>query len=458
MSPTDDGDDMFPADLPSIPRVRKQSGASARSPPQVASVKRKSRSPVAAHPEDDAEELPRPTRKRRPVASPAEPVRAKRGRKPAKSAPSLSGSRSGDAGDSNSEEDSRSGGRPRDARRVAGTPGARRRGGYSDDVEEDEEDAREGGDGDDDVASSSDDVVQAQRREAGRPPVPTVRVKLGAPVVSRGSPSRGSSDDVRDDAEVEDDGGGVCSGADAGVSGDGEKLLDGKGADGDDGGEDGDDDDDDDDDASNAGSSREGGLGPEPLDLSKPGGKLIDDYSEDDTLGSEEEGVGKPVAPGARLTMRQRAMQGEDLGAELTKLASPRHKKKRKPPSEDLTKDEERAMKLQQKARLRHMVHEKRNKEKRAAMVDKVLRGVTSKRKKLSLATEAHAAEAGARLTKNTAREGCYRYTSNEEGAFFSIPHDMEAPPALANACRLVAYPPKCGRDPKTGKRILPGS
>lgn len=183
------------------------------------------------------------------------------------------------------------------------------------------------------------------------------------------------------------------------------------------------------------------------------------DYSEDDdSFGSADEGPGKKGGAGGRLTMRQRTMKGEDL--ELAKLASPvsAKKKKKKPAlSDDITKDEERAMKVQQKARLRNMVHEKRNKEKRAAMVDKVLRGVTSKRKKLSMAAEEHAAETGARLAKNEAREGCYRYTSNAKGSFFSVPADIETPPVLAQACGFAGYPPKCERDPKTGKRILPG-
>lgn len=101
------------------------------------------------------------------------------------------------------------------------------------------------------------------------------------------------------------------------------------------------------------------------------------------------------------------------------------------------------------------MVHEKRNKEKRAAMVDKVLRGVTSKRKKLSLAAETYVAEAGARLAKNSVRDDCFRYTSKKEGSFVSIPGAMDAPQLLDIPRRADAYPPKCKRDPKTGKRIL---
>lgn len=192
-------------------------------------------------------------------------------------------------------------------------------------------------------------------------------------------------------------------------------------------------------------------------DGAKAGVKEYDEYSGDDfddSLGSEGEGVPKASGAGARLTMRQRALQGEDLGAELTKLSSPRHKKK-KPPSDDLTKDEALDIKRQQKARLRNLVHEKRNKEKRAAMVDKVLRGVTSKRKKHTLATEAHVAEVGSRLAKNEARANCVRYINNREGATVSLPPNADVLLTLAGPLRVSSYPPQCQRDPKTGKRIL---
>ncbi|CAN8062252.1 unnamed protein product [Agarophyton chilense] len=151
-----------------------------------------------------------------------------------------------------------------------------------------------------------------------------------------------------------------------------------------------------------------------------------------------------------RLTSRQRALQGENVKLEYSKLDSPKAKKK--DVQEDWDHDEEMEMKRQQKARLRQMVSEKRNKEKRAAMVDKVLRGVTSKRKKFTLATEARAAQIEDRLTQNEMRDGCMRYVSNREGCTLSIPKDAVVPPYLKKSLKAV-YPPLCKRDPKTGKR-----
>eukprot|EP00178_Gracilaria_changii_P001936 TRINITY_DN1283_c0_g1_i1.p2 TRINITY_DN1283_c0_g1~~TRINITY_DN1283_c0_g1_i1.p2 ORF type:complete len:415 (-),score=96.77 TRINITY_DN1283_c0_g1_i1:3540-4784(-) len=153
-----------------------------------------------------------------------------------------------------------------------------------------------------------------------------------------------------------------------------------------------------------------------------------------------------------RLTSRQRALQGENVKLEYSKLDSPKAKKKEV--QEDWDHDEEMELKRQQKARLRQMVSEKRNREKRAAMVDKVLRGVTSKRKKLTLATEARAAQVEVRLTQNEMREGCMRYVSNKEGSTLSIPKDADVPPYLCKSLKAV-YPPMCKRDPKTGKRIF---
>ncbi|KAI0561653.1 hypothetical protein FGB62_76g074 [Gracilaria domingensis] len=153
-----------------------------------------------------------------------------------------------------------------------------------------------------------------------------------------------------------------------------------------------------------------------------------------------------------RLTSRQRALQGENVKLEYSKLDSPKAKKKEV--QEEWDHDEEMELKRQQKARLRQMVSEKRNREKRAAMVDKVLRGVTSKRKKFTLATEARAAQVEVRLTQNEMREGCMRYVSNKEGSTLSIPKDAVVPPYLSKSLKAV-YPPICKRDPKTGKRVF---
>ncbi|CAN8063556.1 unnamed protein product [Agarophyton chilense] len=165
---------------------------------------------------------------------------------------------------------------------------------------------------------------------------------------------------------------------------------------------------------------------------------------------SEELKAGKS----RRLTSRQRAMQGETVELEYTKLGSPKTKKK-DVQQEDWDHDEEMELKRQQKARLRQMVSEKRNREKRAAMVDKVLRGVTSKRKKFTLATEARAAQVEVRLTQNEMRDGCLRYVSNKNGSSLSIPKDTVAPPYLSRSLK-ASYPPICKRDPKTGKRVFP--
>jgi hypothetical protein len=188
--------------------------------------------------------------------------------------------------------------------------------------------------------------------------------------------------------------------------------------------------------------------------------KVYDEYSEDDgdLLDSDEDDDAGPGVgdAGARLTVRQRALQGEDVDVSLAKLASPAKLNMKAPLlDDDITNDESKEMRKQQKVRLRNMIHEKRNKEKRAAMVDKVLRGVTSKRKKLSLANEAYNAEVDSRLTRNEARKGCYRYTSKVGGAFLSIPEGADPPSSLAGGRQVSSYPPKCDRDPRTGKRIL---
>eukprot|EP00177_Eucheuma_denticulatum_P005344 GFKZ01009710.1.p3 GENE.GFKZ01009710.1~~GFKZ01009710.1.p3 ORF type:complete len:405 (-),score=114.37 GFKZ01009710.1:2048-3262(-) len=164
----------------------------------------------------------------------------------------------------------------------------------------------------------------------------------------------------------------------------------------------------------------------------------------------EEDEVRKK--PG-RLTRRQRAMQGEQIQLEYTKLES-RKVKKATPQEEEWSNDEEAELKRQQRARLRQMINEKRNKEKRAAMVDKVLRGVTSKRKKLTMASEERVAKVGTRLRENEMREGCIRFISNQKGVTLSIPQESEIPPYLRDSVKAV-YPKACERDPRTGKRIF---
>lgn len=173
----------------------------------------------------------------------------------------------------------------------------------------------------------------------------------------------------------------------------------------------------------------------------------LDDFYSDSDI--EQETAKKPE----RLTRRQRAMQGENVNLEYTKLESPKAKKKLSP-EEDWSHDEEIELKRQQKARLRQMINEKRNKEKRAAMVDKVLRGVTSKRKKYTMASEARAAQVGTRLTQNEMREGCIRFISNRDGISLSLPKEVDEPVYLQASVK-AAYPPVCKRDPRTGKRIF---
>lgn len=206
----------------------------------------------------------------------------------------------------------------------------------------------------------------------------------------------------------------------------------------------------------------------EPEDMDEP------DYSNEDTdelkesesfdssrsPGASSMGSGSvsgtpgPSGRGKRLTSRQRALNGEKVELEYGKLASPKHKKKTTP-KDDWTPDEEKELKKQQKARLRQMVNDKRNKEKRAATVDKVLRGVTSKRKKISLANEAVAARADKRLTNKGVPEGCIRITSGLSGTIIAVHPGEALPPALATGRLTSNYPRACTRDPKTGKRIF---
>lgn len=430
MSGHGDDDDMFPADLPSVPRMRKNAALSTKAAHRNVGLKRKVRchSPRS---DGDGDDIPRPERKKRFAAAPSSQDR------PSLKEPcSARNARGGSDGSDVDAEKEASGEKPnsRSRGRLYRRAGKRKnlnlkRGADSNSDERAEEAASPGADSEEE-GSSSEEVVQSsgkQRAENRRKA--SFKGRLSRPSSSVGAGSRGDENDngsqglgKEDDEEI------------------GEQLASMYGSS------------DSDSNDAIAGSGRGQKLEPLSLDGEE---KALDDYSEDESLGSEEEGAGKPGDSSQRLTVRQRAMQGEDLGTQLTRLASPKHKKKRKPPPEDLTKDEEKAIKLQQKARLRHMVHEKRNKEKRAAMVDKVLRGVTSKRKKLSLAAETYVAEAGARLAKDSVRDDCFRYTSKKEGSYVSIPGAMDAPRLLDVPRRVTAYPPKCERDPKTGKRVL---
>lgn len=153
-----------------------------------------------------------------------------------------------------------------------------------------------------------------------------------------------------------------------------------------------------------------------------------------------------------RLTSRQRALQGEKI--ELEQLQSPKHKKKPSP-KDDWTPDEDSEIARQQRAHLRRMVAEKKNKEKRAATVDKVLRGVTSKRKKISAANEAVAARAGDRLVNRGVLKGFVRLSSGPSGSYVAVAPGEPLPDGLNFGHVKVEYPRPCIIDPKTGKRIF---
>jgi len=180
-----------------------------------------------------------------------------------------------------------------------------------------------------------------------------------------------------------------------------------------------------------------------------------DSYRSNDSTPSGGGGngsAGGATARGGRLTSRQRAMQGEKVELEYGKLNSPRHKKKSMK-TDELTVDEERDLKRQHKARLRQMVNEKKSKAKRAATVDKVLRGVTSKRKKICAANEAAAAHAADRVINKGVPAGCVRFCSGPTGTIVSVPPGEQLPELLTTVSK-AQYPRKCTRDPATGKRI----
>ncbi len=184
-------------------------------------------------------------------------------------------------------------------------------------------------------------------------------------------------------------------------------------------------------------------LSPSPPLLSP---ELTSDSHEDSLVTANEN------RKGVRLTSRQRAMQGEKI--ELERLESPKNKKKQAS-KDDWTPDEDSEIARQQRAHLRRMVAEKKNKEKRAATVDKVLRGVTSKRKKISAANEAVAARAGDRLLDRGVSKGHVRLCSGPSGSYVAVAPGESLPEGLDFGHVEVQYPRRCSIDPRTGKRVF---
>mmetsp|Transcript_8762 Transcript_8762/g.12793 ORF Transcript_8762/g.12793 Transcript_8762/m.12793 type:complete len:145 (-) Transcript_8762:367-801(-) len=114
---------------------------------------------------------------------------------------------------------------------------------------------------------------------------------------------------------------------------------------------------------------------------------------------------------------------------------------------------EARDLKRQQQARLRRITHEKRKEEKRAATIEKVLRGVTGKKKKHNQ----EAVQAAVELEhKHMAKANSVRILSNKQNDVVAFPLGTELPPVLCQGKR--EYPPKLSRDPTTGKLIRPQS
>mmetsp|Transcript_8761 Transcript_8761/g.12791 ORF Transcript_8761/g.12791 Transcript_8761/m.12791 type:complete len:145 (-) Transcript_8761:367-801(-) len=114
---------------------------------------------------------------------------------------------------------------------------------------------------------------------------------------------------------------------------------------------------------------------------------------------------------------------------------------------------EARDLKRQQQARLRRITHEKRKEEKRAATIEKVLRGVTGKKKKHNQ----EAVQAAVELEhKHMAKANSVRILSNKQNDLVAFPLGTELPPVLCQGKR--EYPPKLSRDPTTGKLIRPQS
>ena len=123
--------------------------------------------------------------------------------------------------------------------------------------------------------------------------------------------------------------------------------------------------------------------------------------------------------------------------------------KKRKSDEENET-EESRA----EKRRLRVMVNEKKNRAKRAAVVDRVLRGSMTKKKKMESNEKSMAEVVKDRLKENKIRSDCARIVSKGDQVVISFTDVDKVPPILREKC-VAKYPPRYERDPRTGKRIL---
>lgn len=118
---------------------------------------------------------------------------------------------------------------------------------------------------------------------------------------------------------------------------------------------------------------------------------------------------------------------------------------------------EEATLRKEQVARLRRITHEKRRQEKRVATIERVLRGVTTKRKKAVQASEAAVADARETLAVNRPRRGAVRHLSSRSGGgtTLSFVAGDPLPPLVAGGLPRRPPPPACTRDPKTGKRVF---
>ncbi|KAK1860455.1 hypothetical protein I4F81_003044 [Pyropia yezoensis] len=118
---------------------------------------------------------------------------------------------------------------------------------------------------------------------------------------------------------------------------------------------------------------------------------------------------------------------------------------------------QEATLRKEQVARLRRITHEKRRQEKRVATIERVLRGVTTKRKKAVQASEAAVADARETLAVNRPRRGAVRHLSSRSGGgtTLSFVAGDPLPPLVAGGLPRRPPPPACTRDPKTGKRVF---
>lgn len=117
---------------------------------------------------------------------------------------------------------------------------------------------------------------------------------------------------------------------------------------------------------------------------------------------------------------------------------------------------EEATLRKEQVARLRRITHEKRRQEKRVATIERVLRGVTTKRKKAVQASEAAVADARETLAVNRPRRGAVRQLSTRGGGTtLSFVAGDPLPPLVVGGMPRRPPPAACTRDPKTGKRVF---